>query len=113
MQRVSHPCPEPGCPHLISKHNSCPAHRNDRNQVAGAKRYPRQWTAFAQAWLATHPLCGHCGGRAKQVHHLVSVRVAPHRRLDPTNVVALCPSCHMRVHVTLRPTYHQNRRRTR
>jgi len=111
MHRAGRPCPSPGCPHLIVKHNGCPRHRNQSGQ--GRANYPPEWTAFARAYLGTHPLCGDCQKKASQVHHLIPVRAAPHRRCDPTNVVALCHSCHARRHILLRATTHQNQRRSR
>lgn len=113
MHRAARPCPTPGCAQLIVKHNGCPTHGQLRNYSGSVKLWDRDWAAFAPAWLASHPLCGDCDKRATAVHHLIPVRVAPHRRCDPTNVVSLCPSCHARRHILSRATTHQDRRRTR
>lgn len=38
--------------------------------------------------------CALCGGLATEVHHIEDVRTAPGKRLDPSNLTALCTSCH-------------------
>jgi len=51
--------------------------------------------------LRLNPLCADClaAGRATaaaEVHHIASLVRAPARRLDPTNLLALCKACHSR-----------------
>lgn len=47
-------------------------------------------------WLRRHPHCAACGVTATDVDHVVSVREAPGRRLDETNLRSLCHACHSR-----------------
>ncbi len=62
-----------------------------RGREAHARR------ALRRTFLVSNPACA-CGRKATMVHHLVPVRVDPSRRLDPGNMVAVCYSCHQRVH---------------
>ena len=80
-------CRRPGCA-------GCARRRSTR-------AYDRAWQRLRRRHLAEHPWCHDCHqqGRvepAAQVHHIVDVAVAPHRRLDPQNLMALCASCHSR-----------------
>jgi hypothetical protein len=38
-----------------------------------------------------------CGKPARHVDHIVTVKAAPWRRLDPTNLQSLCHACHNRL----------------
>ena len=100
MHRAPRPCPTPGCPHLTSSAKGCASCRARGDHRA---LYDAVWDAFADRWLVRHPTCQVCRlRRAAEVHHKQSVRIAPHRRLDPTNVVALCHPCHRAVTPTAR-----------
>lgn len=44
--------------------------------------------------LAMHPTCVLCGGEGVDVDHRESIAVAPHRRLDPLNLMTLCHRHH-------------------
>lgn len=51
--------------------------------------------------LLAHPLCAFCWSKGLTVaatvaDHIETVRDAPHRRLDPTNLQSLCKPCHDR-----------------
>jgi hypothetical protein len=61
--------------------------------------YDHQWDRLAKRHLRIHPVCAvtGCGKPAKHVDHVVPVAVAPHRRLDPTNLQGLCHACHNRL----------------
>lgn len=83
-----------------------------RNATAGTKAlhivearrtktatYDATWRRLRRQHLAAHPLCVHClaEGRlteATEVDHVVHIAVAPHRRLDPTNLQSLDKACH-------------------
>ena len=61
--------------------------------------YDGAWRRFRAAFLRANPLCADCYSTgeviaAAEVHHLVKLRDAPGRRLDPTNCRALCQPCH-------------------
>ena len=102
-------CPMPGCPELTRHPDGCPEHRY---RVGHAQVYDAQWEAFAATYRSTHPRCELCRRRrSREVDHIIPVRVAPHRRLDPTNVRALCSPCHVtitaatRAHTERRPRH--------
>jgi 5-methylcytosine-specific restriction protein A len=61
----------------------------------------RAWKDLSPLFLAAHPVCQVCeaAGRltpAKQVDHIIPVRERPDLALDPSNLRALCASCHSR-----------------
>jgi 5-methylcytosine-specific restriction protein A len=64
--------------------------------------YDGQWKALSERYRASNPLCEVCEiqGRTKaadHVHHIVPVSVDPGRRLDVTNLIAVCERCHVEV----------------
>ncbi|WP_210185442.1 HNH endonuclease [Devosia enhydra] len=61
---------------------------------AAARGYDREWGQLRADFLRVYPGCKRCGGPATLVDHIVPIRVAPHRRLDPANLQSLCASCH-------------------
>lgn len=58
--------------------------------------YDYEWQQFRKRYLRAFPICAvkGCGKKAVHVDHIQTVRQAPHRRLDPTNVEGLCHSHH-------------------
>ena len=62
----------------------------------GANRFYRSspWVRLRAKHIARQPACVRCGGPGKVVDHIVTVRKAPHRALDPTNLQTMCLSCH-------------------
>lgn len=68
---------------------------------AAARGYDKDWRELRDAHLAEEPFCRHCAQRgierrARTVDHIESIRKAPERRLDPTNLQSLCWPCHNR-----------------
>lgn len=65
--------------------------RGNQNQI-----YDYQWKVFRRQYLRAFPLCAvvGCGKPAKHVDHIETIRGAPHRRFDTTNVQGLCHSHH-------------------
>lgn len=59
--------------------------------------YDGAWRKLRKQHLAQHPTCVRCGRPGMDVDHIVSVRQAPRRRLDPTNLQTLCHGCHSRL----------------
>ena len=92
------------CRQVHASGEVCPkaaAATRERKAKADAKRPSRQARGYDAAWvklradfLAVYPSCKRCGGKADLVDHIKTIREAPHRRLDPTNLQALCTSCH-------------------
>jgi 5-methylcytosine-specific restriction protein A len=73
--------------------------RCDERDSAAKRGYDRRWQQLRERYLAEHPLCETCEaiGRttaAIDVHHVVPVRADPSRRLDWTNLRAVCKACH-------------------
>jgi 5-methylcytosine-specific restriction endonuclease McrA len=62
---------------------------------AKLRGYDDDWRALRNAHLLAEPFCRRCAQlgketRAAMVDHIEPVRLAPHRRLDPTNLQSLC-----------------------
>lgn len=70
---------------------------NDAARGTPAERgYDKDWYRVRHAYLQANPTCVVCSAKATHVDHVVSVRDAPHRRLDPTNLRSMCGPCHSR-----------------
>jgi 5-methylcytosine-specific restriction endonuclease McrA len=69
-----------------------------RRPTATARGYDRDWREL-RAILDAEPNCQHCARRgierkATGVNHIISIRDAPERRLDPSNLQRCCQVCH-------------------
>lgn len=58
--------------------------------------YDKKWERLRAAFLILHPGCSvpGCRARATDVDHIQSVKNAPNRRLDPSNLQSFCHSHH-------------------
>ncbi|WP_354139730.1 HNH endonuclease signature motif containing protein [Bradyrhizobium sp. LB11.1] len=72
------------------------AERDRLRPTAPQRGYDSDWKSLRAKHLAAHPYCVDCGDAATDVDHVVSIRRAPHRRLDVTNLASRCHSCHSR-----------------
>lgn len=102
------PCSHPGCPRLTDgryceEHEKAAARhyeRYDRSPEA-RKYYGASWRKVRKKFLEEHPLCELCQRQgiltpATLVHH---IKVASEGGSnDEENLMALCPSCHSRLH---------------
>ncbi len=75
-------------------------HRVEANRRRSAT-YDSTWCKLRKQHLAREPLCRMCLAEGKlveatEVDHIVPVKIAPDRRLDPTNLQSLDKSCHSR-----------------
>lgn len=61
--------------------------------------YDHDWQRLRARHLARHPMCAvrGCKARARHVDHIVTVKAAPDRRLDPSNLQSLCHRHHSRL----------------
>ena len=71
----------------------------DKRPSAARRGYDRAWQQLRAHFLAMHPVCADCdqagiATESVEVHHVQPIAQAPHRRLDPANLLALCKSCH-------------------
>lgn len=103
--KAARPCSHPGCPELVREPgvSRCPKHQREYEQAQDAKRgtaaergYDARWREIRERFLYDHPMCEKCGAPATVAHHIV-------RRRDggkdtPRNLMALCASCHGRLH---------------
>jgi len=92
------------CGHAVPKGQrcACQIRRATERQAANdaargsarARGYDADWSRLRFRHLHHHPNCVRCGSRGEHVDHIESIREAPRRRLDPTNLRTLCASCH-------------------
>jgi 5-methylcytosine-specific restriction enzyme A len=66
---------------------------------ARARGYDGEWERLRAEHLAEEPYCRRCAARgierlAQTVDHIETIREAPERRLDPSNLQSLCWPCH-------------------
>jgi len=75
-----------------------------RRTIDEKMRNKRKLLQKKKAWLYRQQggcceLCGrHFGTESLEIHHLVGVRENPGLALKTTNLVLLCPDCHVKVH---------------
>jgi len=106
--KPKHPCWHPGCPNLTDK-AYCPEHakaeakryNHQERDPDSNKRYGRQWKEVRAAFLSLYPLCEMCENAGKlvpatMVHH--KHRLADGGTNEFSNLMALCQSCHSRLH---------------
>jgi len=69
--------------------------RADAKRPSARKRgYDAEWEKLRANHLKVYPNCKRCGEPATVVDHIIPVRQAPHRRLDPSNLQSLCTNHH-------------------
>jgi len=104
------PCIEPRCPGFaIPGRARCGAHQRAAWRAANAAKPPELlafyassvWKALSRAHRLQNPWCSLCASEGRstpavQVDHIVGIRQAPDRALDPENLQSLCMSCHNR-----------------
>jgi len=82
-----------------------PAPSEASRPTAAARGYDHRWQRFRVSYLAEHPLCVRCeaAGRiveATCIDHEDGAGPTGARGYDPTNLQALCQSCHSRKTIT-------------
>ena len=105
------PCRYPGCSALTDE-SYCPEHKRlvaaQYNRYERTpemkKRYNGVWPAIRRRYIAAHPLCEMCRreGRitpAAEVHHILPVSQGGTN--EASNLMALCQSCHTKIHIEL------------
>lgn len=82
------------CPKAAARDRERKARADAKRPNARARGYDREWERARDDYLLAYPSCRRCGQKATVVDHIVSIRRAPHRRLDRTNFQSLCTACH-------------------
>ena len=112
------PCSYPGCPKLTDgrfceEHAKAEAKRYEKydRDPAVRRRYGRAWKRIRDRYIQEHPLCELClrDGRltpAEEVHHKVPLSEGGTHARD--NLVALCKSCHARIHAQCGDRWHKH-----
>ena len=78
-----------------------PRYREPHKHTTRERGYGYDWQLFRKQILSLCPLCADCEEQglaipACELHHIIKIRQVPERRLDVTNVRALCGPCHDR-----------------
>lgn len=110
------PCSYPGCPRLTDG-QYCEEHQETvkyhynhfQRDPASNKRYGRSWKRIRHRHIKAHPLCEECQkqGRltvAEEVHHILPLSKGGGN--EPSNLMALCKSCHSRITVEMGDRWH-------
>lgn len=105
--KALHFCRHPGCSELVDI-GYCTAHQAEQDQAYArirakdASMYDARWRKVRAAYLRRNPLCEQCNRngltvRAELVHHIKEIKQGG-SMYDPTNLMALCNSCHEDLH---------------
>jgi 5-methylcytosine-specific restriction protein A len=107
--RPARPCSAGGCPNLVTKAGRwfCDEHLRERQRAESAERrrdgrhadYGPSWRMISARFLQANPFCA-CGARAVLVHHVVERRDGGTDAYG--NLMAMCRSCHSRLHARQR-----------
>ena len=116
------PCSYPGCPNLTDG-RFCPEHEKmeakryekyDRDPNA-KRRYGRAWKRIRDSYAAAHPLCERCLENGvytptEQIHHIKPLSQGGTH--DRENLMALCKSCHAKIHAEHDDRWHNRQGRS-
>ena len=103
------PCAYPGCPNLTDgtycdKHRKEARRQYDQYERAADvhKKYGRSWKRVRNSYIKEHPFCEECfkDGKmvlAEEVHHILPVSRGGTNEVS--NLMALCQSCHTKMHI--------------
>lgn len=107
-RKPEHPCGYPGCPEL-TEGRYCEEHTKVMNSryekysrnPETKKRYGRAWKRIRDNYVKTHPFCEECFQNGvlvpvEEVHHKKPLSEGGTH--DRKNLIALCKSCHSRIH---------------
>lgn len=102
------PCSHPGCPNLTDG-RFCEEHAKLVNQnyekykrdPQSKRRYGRAWKRIRDKYVSMHPFCELCYGKGilvetEEVHH--KKKLSDGGTHDRDNLIALCKSCHSKIH---------------
>lgn len=107
-RKPKHPCSYPNCPKLTDsrfceEHTKLMNHNYERYERSPQtkKRYGRAWKRIRDKYVSQHPFCEMCYKEGKivmteEVHH--KKKLSDGGTHDTENLIALCKSCHARIH---------------
>lgn len=115
-RRPKRPCSHPGCPNLTDG-RFCEEHQKEENKryerydrdPAIKRRYGRAWKRIRDSYAASHPMCEECLKNGiyvptEEIHHKLPLsQGGTHNR---ENLIALCKSCHARIHAKSGDRWH-------
>lgn len=107
-RKPKRPCSHPGCPNLTNG-RFCEEHEKLANQnyekyernKDSKRRYGRAWKRIRDKYVSMHPFCEVCYEKGslvetEEVHHKKPLSEGGTHERD--NLIALCKSCHSRIH---------------
>lgn len=119
-RKPKRPCSFPGCPNLTDG-RFCEEHQKQENRryekydrdPAVRRRYGRAWKRIRDSYAAAHPLCEEClkAGRytaTEEIHHRLPLSQGGTH--DRENLMALCKSCHAKVHAERGDRWHNRQK---
>lgn len=66
--------------------------------LVGAGERSSKWPKVRAAYMRGNPVCEACGATCDlEVHHIAIFSEEPERELDPTNLITLCRSDHLKL----------------
>lgn len=77
----------------------CHAARGKHDRTTTERGYGADWQRVSRRVRQLKPLCEVCEKQGKvtaasQVHHKIPIALAPHLRLDASNLMSVCGPCH-------------------
>lgn len=82
------------CPCQAKRKAERDARADKKRGTASQRGLGADWRKLRAAHLKQNPYCVRCGEWATDVDHIVPRRIAPERRLDPSNLQSLCKRHH-------------------
>ena len=121
-RKPKRPCSHPGCPKLTDG-RFCEEHTRQHNQdyekyernPQTKRRYGRAWKRIRDKYVSLHPFCEICYANGilvetEEVHHKKPLSEGGTHERD--NLIALCKSCHSRIHAERGDRFNSNREYT-
>ena len=107
------PCMVQGCRGFSTGNGYCKEHQyihlekmavrqkrvDDKRGQSQDRGYDWQWRKVRRLKFLSNPLCEWCESKgiiksAEEIHHIVSIKEAPDKRLEIDNLQSLCKACH-------------------
>ncbi len=90
------------CGKIVADRCECQGGSSTQRRDTTAEGHGTDHRRASERYRAEHPLCERCvmlygavdAKPSKDMHHIHSIRKAPHLRMDPSNWLAVCGLCH-------------------